>query len=408
MSTKIKKSKAGVSQQGPYKKFLTDMHEMLTIMFGPNKRIAELSNEYQHMLYDFKYVFQNPKAYNEYVTSAELKIINEKSRKLFIERTVQYHENYLSNYQLHLLWCYLSIKAIETKRKCGEDDTDYIELKESASKGSDIFYSRFIIDYFKVVTQLSSPDHKYFGIIIRPAALFKDNPKMEIVVEVYGFLPQTSFLNVDGHKRPVFRLAAARADTKIKWINIDTSLLGNHYRGYEKELEVYTQSHALKRFRERLDVLNSDAINYLLWENTHSIEKIEFYRGLLLLPVILFDVKIGYMVGKIIDDKLLFSTFLFITHSCCPEGDRLKKITGLGKHDISYWHIDRLSTFIKLREEKYPQLIKLFDEAGMGDIKELKNKKFDIDSLQDANLEALQEYINKNKLVVNNFKYKYQ
>jgi len=397
MSAKIKKSKGGISQQGPYKKFLADMHEMLTLMFGPNKRIAELSNEYQHMLYDFKYVFQNPKAYNEYVTSAELKIINEKSRKLFVEPTVQYHENYLSNYQLHLLWCYLSIKARETKRKCGEDDTDYIGLKESASKGSDIFYSRFLIDYFKVVTQLSSPDHKYFGIIIRPAALFKDNPKMEIVVEVYGFLPQTSFLNVDGHKRPVFRLAVARADTKIKWISIDSSLLGNHYRGNEKELEVYIQSHALKRFRERLDVLNSDAINYLLWENTHSIKKIEVYRGLLLLRVILFDVKIGYMVGKIIDNKLLFSTFLFITHSCCPEGDQLKKITGLGKQDISYWHIDRLSTFINLNEEKYPQLIKLFDEAGMGDVKELKNKKFDIDSLQDANLEALMHYINKNK-----------
>jgi hypothetical protein len=174
-------------------------------------------------------------------------------------------------------------------------------------------------------------------------------------------------------------------------------LLGNHYLGTEKELEVYIQSHALKRFRERLDVLNSDAINYLLWENTHTIEKIEVYRGFLLHPIKLFDIKIGYLVGKIVDDKLLFSTFLFITHSCCPEGDQLKKNTGLGKQDISYWHIDRLSTFINLKEENYPQLIRLFDEAGMGDVKELKNKKFDIDSLQDANLEALMHYINKSK-----------
>ncbi len=397
MCAKIKKSKGGISQQGPYKKFLTDLHEVLTILFESNKLLSELSNEYQHMLYDYKYVFQNPKAYNEHVSSAELKIINEKTRKLFIERNIVYEGMYLSNYQLHLLWCYMSIKANETKRKYGADDDEYLDLKESAGKCSDIFYKRFLVDYFKVISQLSSPDHKYFGLQIRPAALFKDNPKIEIVVEVYGFRPQTTMFEVAGRKRPAFRLAVPKATTTIEWVSIDSSVLGTHYRGDKEQLEVYIQSHALKRFRERLDVLNSDAINYLLWENSHTIDKIEMYRGLLLHPIKLFDIKIGYLVGKIVNDKLLFSTFLFITHSCCPEGDRLKKITGLGKQDISYWHIDRLSTFINLREEKYPQLIKLFDEAGMGDVKELKNKKFDIDSLQDANLEALMNYISKSK-----------
>lgn len=395
MSPNIKRSKGGISQQGPYKKFLADLQEALTIMLGSAKPLTELSNEYLHMLYDYKYVFQNPKARNEHVTSADLKIINERTRKLFIERNTEIEGMSISNYQLHLLWCYLNIKAIVVKRKRSADDDEHLELVEHAKNISEIFYKRFLIDYFKVITQLSSPNHKYFGINIRPAAIFKDNPKIEILVEVYGFSPQKCFLQLDGHKRPVFRLAGANADTKIKWISIDSSILGNHYLGNEKELEVYIQSHALKRFGERLDVLNSDAINYLLWENTATIDKIMMYRGLLLHPIKLFDIKIGYFVGKIVDDKLLFTTFLFITHSCCPEGDRLKKITGLGKEDISYWHIDRLSTFINLKEEKYPQLIKLFDEAGIGDFRELKNKKFDIDSIQDSNLDALMEYINK-------------
>lgn len=402
MSAKNKKNK-GATQQGPFKKFLTDLQEVLNIMFGSNKRLFELSNEYLHMLYDYKYVFQNPRAYNEHVTTAELKIINKKSRKFFVEPNVQYKESNLSNYQLHLFWCYLSVKAKEAKRKYGEDDPDYIELNKSASKGSNIFYSRFLIDYFKVITQLSRPDHKYYGIRVRPAAIFKENPKMEIVVEVYGFKPKTTVLEIGGHKRPAFRLAAAKASTTIEWINIETSALGRHYQGDKKQLEVYIQSHALKRFRERIDVLDTDAINYLLWENTHTINSLVAYRGFLLQAVKLFDVKIGYLVGNVVDDKFLFSTFLFITHSYSPEGDRLKKITGLGKDDISYWHIDRLSTFINLHADKYPQLITLFDEAGMGDVKELKNKKFDIDSLQDANLEALLEYINKNKLILQSF-----
>ena len=193
-------------------------------------------------------------------------------------------------------------------------------------------------------------------------------------------------------------MAVANGVSTLRWIEIDSSVLGAAYQGDKKQLEVYIQSHTLNRFRERLDILNSDAINYLLWENIHTIDNIQVYRKMILHPVKLFGVKIGYLVGNIVDDKFLFSTFLFITHSFTPEGDRLKKITGLGKEDISYWKIDRLSTFIHLQEDKYPQLIELFVQAGLGDIKELRNKKFDIDSLQDANLEALMNYIKKSKL----------
>ena len=393
-----KKIVKGATQQGPYKKFLTDLHEVLNLMFDGKSRLHEFSNECLHMMYDYKYVFQNPKAYNEHVVPAELKIINEKSRKFFVERNLECKDGFLSTYQLHLFWCYLTIQSNEAKRKYGEDDPDYIDSRKAASSCSELFYTRFLIDYFKVITQLSSPDHKYFGVKIGPSAIFKDNPKLEIVVGVYGFKPKTSVLEIQGRKRPVFRLAFANAVSTLRWIEVDSSVLGTAYQGDKKQLEVYIQSHALNRFRERLDILNSEAINYLLWENTHTIDNIQVYRKMILHPVLLFGVKIGYLVGNIVDDKFLFSTFLFITHSFTPEGDRLKKITGLGKEDISYWKIDRLSTFINLQEDRYPQLIELFVQAGLGDIKELKNKKFDIDSLQDANLEALMNYIKKNKL----------
>lgn len=393
-----KKKVNGITQQGPYKKFLADLQEVLNLMFDGEQKLQEFSNVCLHNMYDCKYVFLNPKACNENVSSAEVKIINDRFRKLFVERNLEFKGIFLSTYQLHILWCYLSVSAKEEMRKSGVDDPDYIELSDIASRELEIFYSRFLLDYFKVITQLSSPDHKYLGIHIGPSAIFKDNPKIEIAVQVYGFKPQTTVLEIQGRKRPVFRLATAYGITKLKWIEIDSSVLGTSYQGDKKQLEVYIQSHALKRFRERLDILNSDAINYLLWENTYAMDKIQVYRKKILHPVILFGVKIGYLVGNIVDDKFLFSTFLFITHSFTPEGDRLKRISGLGREDISYWKIDRLSTFVQLQEDKYPQLIDLFVQAGLGDIKELKNKKFDINSLQDANLEALMDYVKKNKL----------
>ena len=397
-ATNKKKKGQGEQQQGPYKKFLNDLQEVFSIIFTDMK-MSELSNDYRRMMFDFKYIFQSPKAFNEFVSSAELKIIGEKARTFFHTRDMDHKDMNLSAYQLHLLWCYLQVKVYKKEKEIGSRDAEVSELFEQAEKICNVFYCKYLVDYFKIVTQLSSPDHKYLGIAVRSAALFKENLKMEIVIEVYGFQARKSMMEVNGHKRPAYRLGKPLGTKPIEWISMDVSLLGKHYKGNKKELQVYIQSHALKRFKERLDILDQGGINYLLWTNTSTITHIEIYRGFLLLPIKVFDVKIGYLVGNIVEDKFLFSTFLFITHSCCPEGDLLKKITGLGKQDISYWHIDRLSTFMDLQADKHPELIQLFNEAGLGDLKELRNKKFDIDTLQDANLDAFTTYISRNKSI---------
>ncbi|HKL31168.1 MAG TPA: hypothetical protein VJ919_01470, partial [Tangfeifania sp.] len=134
-------------------------------------------------------------------------------------------------------------------------------------------------------------------------------------------------------------------------------------------------------------------------ENTHTITQFEFYKGYVLLPVMLYDVKVGYLMAKVVKDKVLFRTFLFITHNFSPEGDKLKEISGLGKYDISYWHIDRLSTFVNLDGEKYKELLDLFQKAGIKNFEQLKEKGFDIDNLQTVNLDGLMNYISKGKEV---------
>lgn len=397
MSNKHKQHK-GCSPQGPYKQFLKDVHETLTIVYGPNTKVKELSQDLQHTMYHHKFVIQDPKAFNEHITTAEVKLVNSSFRRYFKDKTFEYSEGALSIYQIHLLGCFTKIRFLEYKRKHGPDYEEYVELKDNMEKTNDMFFQLFILAYVRIVTQISSPDHKYYCIQIRPAAIFKDNPKMELVVELYGFKPQKTVLQIEGIKRPAFRLATVNAKSTIKWLTIGQTVLDSHYTGTKTELEVYIQSHALKRFRERLDILDSNASNYLFWENTVDIKQLLSYKNLLLLPVLLYDVKVGYWVCKIVDDNFLLSTFLFVTHNCTPEGDKLRKISGLKKEDMEYWKIDRLSTFVGMNEEKYPALNQLFCQAGISGFKELRNKKFDIDSLQEANLEGLMRYMSKNSM----------
>ncbi len=394
MSRKTKSKKSPAQQQvGGYKRFLIEMHQIVELM-GFKKNVASMSPEFKEMMYARNLGINSPLPGNENINKQELKIISDKTKKYYREPSIKTEDIKISNYQVQLLFCYNATRHLELiKKKVSSDNEEVIKFKNLSDSLFSAFYNRFLLDYFRVITQLSRPDQKYYGVHIRPASQFGGTPRIELVTKIYGIPASKYMMKINGNNRPAFQLGRPLGTTPVEWISLDVSLLGDFYKGKQKKLSVYIQSHALKRLSERMDLLDQEAINYALWENTNNITNFELYRGYLLLPFKVFGVKIGYLVANVIDDKLLFRTFLFITHNCTPEGDQLKKISGLAKEDISYWRIDRLSTFVKLNEEKYHGLIRLFSKAGLGDLMKLKIKEFDIDTIQTANLDGLTEYL---------------
>jgi len=360
----------------------------------------DLSSEFKRTAYDYKIGIWNPTAGNESITPMELKLFAERAKRDYRERNFLAGDMCLSTYQLQLVFAFFSARTKELEKEKGnKNHPKVIELNEAKNGMLKAFNIRFLLGYFKMLTRLSNPAQKYYGAYIRLAPFYKEKPKLEFICDIFGFHAQKCMVSINGCKRPAYRLAKPfdSAKTPVAWISADASLLGEFYKGSKKALEVFIQSHALTRMKERLDLLDQEAINYALWENTHTISQFVSYHGYLLLPFKVFDVKIGYLVANVTDDKLLFRTFLFITHNSSPEGVRLRKLTGLGKEDITYWKIDRLSTFVKLKEENYPGLIELFCKAGLEQLMDLKDKEFTIDSMQAANLDGLTEYITRGK-----------
>jgi hypothetical protein len=397
-ANKKRKKPAPQPEMSGYKHFLYELCELLSII-DIKQKLSDVSNETRRIMYDFKITIRNPEAGNESITSKELKLISEKVKNYYHERTFAIGDKLISSHHLQLLYAYLFGRAKEVEKKSGNEHPNAIALHKAGTNLSEHFFSRLLLEYFRVLTQLNNPDQKYYAMYIHPAPRPKGKPKMVVSCEIFIVPARKSSVMINGLRRPAFQLGRVTniLEKLVDWVSVDVSLLYHFYKGNKKELDIFIQSHALSRLRERLDLLDQEAINYALWENTHTIKQFETYNGYLLLPFKVFDIKIGYLVANVTDDKLLFRTFLFITHNSSPEGTRLRKITGLGKEDITYWHIDRLSTFVNLKEEKYPGLISLFAKAGLGNLMELKNKEFTIDSMQAANLDGLTEYINRGK-----------
>jgi hypothetical protein len=398
MATNKKRKKASPQPQiGGYKHFMKDLREALA-MVPIVDNLSDFSNEEKRFMYGHNLEIRNPVAGNEYITSKELKFFSEKAKKYYREKSVNAGDKFYSIYQLQLVCVYAEVRATNLVKTSGNKmHPEAVKYRELSKKLIRIFFERFLIYYYSLFTKLSNPDQKYYGVKILPA--LNNESKVKIVFEISGFPAQKRMMKINGYNRTAFQLGKAiESETKpFHWISVDVLSLGNFYTGNKQKLDVFIQSHALSRLSERLDLLDREAINYVLWENTNTALQFGTYKGYLLLPFKVFEVKIGYLVANVIDEKLLFRTFLFITHNSTPEGDRLRQLTGLSKEDITYWHIDRLSTFVNLNEEQYPELIRLFSKAGLGGLRQLKDKEFNIDSMQAANLNGLTEYINRGK-----------
>lgn len=397
--SKKQKTTSCQPQMGAYKHFVNDMCEALQLIKVIGN-YSDLTNDFKRKAFDYKITICSSTAGNEMITSGELKSFTEKLKKHYREKVIELGPYFVSNYQLHLLHAFSSARLAEVQKQIGDD---YHPNVVTVMQTKDILFNAFITQLFmffvKEVTRMSTPDRKYYGAYFRLAPIYKKNPKLDFTSDLFGFNAQICLISINGQKRPAYRLAKPLflLATPISWISSDVSLLGKFYSGNKKTLDVYIQSHALSRLKERLDLLDQEAINYALWENTNDIKEFVTYHGYLLLPFKVFGIKTGYLVASVTDDKLLFRTFLFITHNSSPEGDRLRKLSGLGKEDIRYWKIDRLSTFVNLDVEKYPGLIQLFRKAGLETLFDLRSKEFTSDLMQTANLDGLLEYIDRGK-----------
>ncbi len=257
------------------------------------------------------------------------------------------------------------------------------------------WYGRLMLQF---LMSLSNPKTKYYAYTSSIESVKVRPFYMAYSSSIMVHNAQSTMLMIHGIFRPVFRLGKTDPKLHFKWITIPSSLVGDHYKGKEKELGVYIQSHALNRLAERLDIVEESLLNFYLNLRMGEIKAFESYRSYLLFPFILdHNVKVGYFVANVVGDKLVFRTFLFVTHSCTPEGDKLKEITGLQKSDIKYWQFDRLSTIASANVDATPALHKLLKEVGIDDLIKLKKFMTDSENLQDSLAGELMAYIERGK-----------
>lgn len=184
-------------------------------------------------------------------------------------------------------------------------------------------------------------------------------------------------LEVVYNNHKIFKNEGYEALTPFKML---PSKLGLKVDGEEKLVPVFILRHALKRLEERLECIvtgysESQIVPSLLKGNVCYTP-----NGGTLVEYYMKDKKAGYLQVDVDEDAILIRTFLFLTNTSTPEGQKLREHIGLRKDDIKYLNIDRLTPFMESDILQDEELCKTFRDAGCESLidlcEELKDSEF--------------------------------
>jgi len=327
------------------------------------------------------------------ITGSELKMIGKLFQKIIRSNKIHCDDHKLSILEVNML---TSFRHALCNGFVAEERADAIlqtiefpdDLDDDMSEATNLYLSYFM----RLITRLGDVRKKYYSFSMEMSEA-NDPLGLSFTPVVSSYWARQSKMMIHGRSRPVYKLAVPVVSKGIEWVQIPKEMLGEHYQGDKPKLDMYVQSHAIVRMKERLDAFDQMTLNHILWLSVVAIESFEHYKGYLLLPVEVYDVKIGYLACNVIDETVVIRSFLFVTHSCTPEGDKLKEISGLGRSDITYWKIDRLSTLLGIDPTSQVEMYCLFEQAGIDNIFVLKECDLDIEAVQHANLNGFLDYI---------------
>jgi hypothetical protein len=147
----------------------------------------------------------------------------------------------------------------------------------------------------------------------------------------------------------------------------------------DRPLNIYIQSHAIHRIKERIDTFIPGMRNQFFVLSLMIDQRVvNAPNGTKLIPCLIPSERekrtIGYFVFTIDGDNLLVLTFLPLLSYNVPEGRVLYERLRLSADDLIYLGMDKLSFFYNVDIEQIPQLKKvLFDELHLNYIRKIYN-----------------------------------
>jgi hypothetical protein len=220
---------------------------------------------------------------------------------------------------------------------------------------------------------VSRMDGSVFGFHLTDPNGRRGRPVCRFVLERTE--PQPDRVVIDGKARPAYPCTIPWHLNGTRQMTIAGAALGlkaNH------EYPVFLQGHALRRLRERLSPsrIPEVAIHFGLISSLADVVVAERASDKYLLAFHLNGTRVGYLAARLLPDKVVVTTFLFLTMEGTPEFRLLREKLRLTRPDIEFVGLDRLETFLADDVNADPELVRVLEECGCRPLLDLARGRF--------------------------------
>jgi hypothetical protein len=229
-----------------------------------------------------------------------------------------------------------------------------------------------------MLMMLSQPNFRIYGQDSMTKSTYSHSGVVQIV-QITTHESQSLRFNYHNRERKAFRLAVGQyIEEPYTGAKIALSKI---YPGVEKDriLDIYIQSHAIHRFKERIDTFYPIMRNQFFVISLMLAQRvIQGPGGTQLIACIApqdgEEKVIGYFTFTIDGNNLLVVTLLPLLSRDVPEGRILYERLRLSSEDLKYLGMDRLSFFYDVDIEQIPALKQvLFDELRLDYVRTVYN-----------------------------------
>jgi len=241
---------------------------------------------------------------------------------------------------------------------------------------------------------LSRIDKGYWLFHFHLISRLKPFPEFRTCFKVEYVAPKIIDIIENGHKRPAYRVGWTDSGQKVTWPQITLLQLNIKNSFSDLKIDVYVQSHALLRMKERLDCIPENILHFILYQNIVLWETNTNNCSQSLIPYKFDKTKLGYLVYEYNQGVVLIKTFLLLTNNGTPEGEKLNKLLGIEKLDKQYLDLDKLSQFVKSDIPHNKELYKHFKDAGCADLFEINKKIVKQNIEENTHAALIEKYIN--------------
>jgi hypothetical protein len=226
---------------------------------------------------------------------------------------------------------------------------------------------------------LSQPNFRVYGQSSAEPRQVIQRARFQQNVQITAHEPQSLRFKYRNKERTAFRIAVGQfMDTPYAGATMAMSKI---FPGIERErhLNIYIQSHAIHRFKERINTLYPIMRNEFFVLSLMLVQRVvRGPNGMQLIACIMpcenGNAIIGYFAFTIDGDNLLVLTLLPLLSPDVPEGRVLCDRLNLSTEDMKYLGMDKLSFFYEVDIAQIPALKQvLFDELHLDYIQNLFN-----------------------------------